>query len=109
MKDKKKINKFLRFCLFTLFAIYITLYVSNKYGYYEYKKYEQVTLTQEQILRFEEDIRNGIDISLDDYVLEKKDYDTNLTRAMDSVSMTISKSVSSAIKGVFSSLAEMIG
>lgn len=51
MKESKtKIQtKIFRLLLGISFTIYITTYISNKYGYYEYKKHEQATLTQEQI------------------------------------------------------------
>ena len=54
MKESKtKIQtKIFRLLLGISFTIYITTYISNKYGYYEYKKHEQATLTQEQIKKF---------------------------------------------------------
>ena len=65
MKESKtKIQtKIFRLLLGISFTIYITTYISNKYGYYEYKKHEQATLTQEQIKKFEQDVKAGKEIS----------------------------------------------
>ena len=54
MKKVKLRTKVFRISFIILFAIFITVFISNKYGYYEYRKHEQVTLTQEQIMEIEQ-------------------------------------------------------
>ncbi len=109
MKDKKKLNKVLRNFLFLLFFIYVTIFVSNELGYYDYQKTKQVTLTNEQIEKFEEDIKNGIDISIEDYVVDiKKDYQNTLSEASLGFSNFISKTVKKGTESVFNALGKFV-
>lgn len=50
-------------------------------GYYEAKLNEKTTLTEESIKKFEEDIRNGKEVDINDYVVEKnRDFSNNTTK-----------------------------
>ncbi len=107
--NKKKINKVLKFILFSLFAVFITIFLSNEYGYYEYQKAKQVTLTEEQIKKFEEDVKNGKDISIEDYsVNTTKNYQTSLSKAGLNLSNSISKIVKDSVEGFFNSISNII-
>ncbi len=91
--------------MFLLFAVFITMYFSNELGYFEYQKSKQVTLTQEQILKFEQDIKDGKDISLEDYVVDvNKNYQTSLSKTGLNVSNLLSKSVKSGVENIFKAL-----
>lgn len=111
MKDKKtKIqNKIFKLFLGVSFIIYITTYVSNKYGYYEYQKHEQATLTQEQIKKFEQDVKEGKDISLEDYLLNTdKNYQTKLSSMGLKISNGISDAVKIGVEKFFNSINEVV-
>lgn len=102
MKQVKMRTKVFRFTVIILFVIFITMFVSNKFGYYEYKKSEQVRLTQEQIRQFEEDVKNGKDVNLENY-LEKtnKNYQTKFSQLGLNVSNSLADAVSAGVNKFF--------
>ena len=102
MKNIKLRTKIFRLTLVILFAIFITVFISNKYGYYEYKKHEQVSLTQEQIKQFEEDIKNGENVTLEDY-LEKtnKNYQTKFSQLGLNISNALADTVKKGVDNLF--------
>jgi len=110
MKDKKKLaKKSFKLILLVLFAIYITVFISNKYGYYEYQKLKQVTLTQEQIKRFEEDVKNGVNVEIEDYLVDvNRDYQTNLSQAGLNLSNFLSKSIGKGINNFFGYINKLV-
>ena len=110
MKDKKKLaKKGFKLILLVLFAIYITVFISNKYGYYEYQKLKQVTLTQEQIKKFEEDVKNGVNVEIEDYLVDvNRNYQTNLSQAGLNLSNFLSKTIGKGINGFFGYINKLV-
>jgi len=109
-KDKKKLyGKFFKMTLMVLFAIFITIFISNEYGYFEYQKSMQVTLTQEQIKKFEEDVKNGKNVNVEDYLKETEiNYQTPLSQAGLDVSNFIAGFVKKGVDGFFSYINKLI-
>lgn len=107
MKVKLR-TKIFRLTVIVLFAIYITTYVSNKYGYYEYKKHEQVVLTNEQIKKFEDDIKSGKSIDLENYMVNNKNYQTNFSKMGLSISNIIADTVKNVMDDFFSKIGKMV-
>lgn len=110
MKDKKKkIDKAFKLIILVLFAIFLTIFISNKYGYYEYKKSKQVTLTQEQIKRFEEDVKNGVNVEIENYLTDiNRDYQTKLSQAGLDLSNSIAKVVRGGVNGFFKYINKLV-
>lgn len=77
--------------LITLIIIYLILYFANITGYYEYTNYNKTTLTNEQIKKFEEDIKMGNNIDINDYVVKKIDYQNKISKFNKEVSKTVNK------------------
>ena len=77
--------------LLILIFIYLVLYIINITGYYEYSNYTKTILTNEQIEKFENDIKNGIDIDINDYVIKKVDYNNKISRLNYKISSIINK------------------
>ena len=109
MKQVKLRTKIFRFTFVILFAVFLTMFISNKYGYYEYKKREQVTLTQEQIKQFEEDVKNGKNVDLENY-LEKtnKNYQTKFSQLGLNLSNTIADTVSKGVNKFFGYISKFV-
>ena len=105
MKNKKIKSQFFKILFIVLFAVFITIFVSNKYGYYEYKKHEKVTLTEEQIKKFEQDIKDGKNIDLQNYVVNDANYQTNFSQ----IGLNISNSIANTIKKGVDSLFGYMG
>lgn len=111
MKDKKNkiINKVFKMMLVILFAIFLTMFISNKYGYYEYRKSQQVTLTQEQIKQFEEDVKNGINVELENYLTSNtKNYQTPLSQLGLNLSNSIATAVRKGVDGFFGYINKLV-
>ncbi len=109
MKKIKLRTKIFRLSFIILFAIFITVFISNKYGYYEYLKHEQVTLTQEQIQRFEQDIKDGKYVDLEDYLGNtNKNYQTKLSQVGLNLSNSISNIIKSGVDSFFKYVSKFV-
>jgi hypothetical protein len=93
-----------------LFAIFLTLYVSQATGYYDYEQYKKVTLTKDRIAQFEQDVKDGKKINVEDY-LENVDIDhnNNASKAGLKISDTIKKYVRAGIDGTLSFFSLLLG
>lgn len=75
---KKNKNYFL-ISMLLIFLVFLILYISKESGYYEYKAHSKAALTQEQIKKFESDLSEGKNVTIDDYVVnDKVDYTTTV-------------------------------
>ena len=73
-KLNKSPNKLLKIVLL-FFVLFLIMYISKETGLYEYNTYTKTRLTNDAIAKFEKDINNGKNVSLEDYVSnEYKDY-----------------------------------
>ncbi len=74
MSKNKKLNKFFWYVFLILFMAFFTLYTAGRFGYYEYTQNEKKVLTEEQIKKFEEDVKSGKEIDIDKYLVVKEDF-----------------------------------
>ena len=80
MINKKKKNKGL-IILSILFSIYLIVLYSKSNGYYDYKEYNKMKMTDEAMKKFEEDVKNGENIDINSYIDNTyKDYSNSLTK-----------------------------
>ena len=63
-------NTLLKIALF-LFIIFLILYICKETGFYEYKAHNKSVLTSESLKKFENDVNEGKDVSLKDYVVDE--------------------------------------
>lgn len=109
MKKNKRLNKFFKSIIIILFIIYITIYISQKTGYYEYKNYQKTLLTNEQIKAFETDVKNGAEINIKDYIVNtNKNYQTNLSKMGLNLSNIISSCINKGIESSFDFLIKLV-
>ena len=59
------------------------------------------TLTEEQIKAFEEDIKNGKEINVKDYIINQKNYTNKLSNDIYKVSLRLEKGIDKTIKLIF--------
>ena len=79
---KKKKHNYLFIVTLILFGIYSAIYFSYKGGYYEVKNHDKMLLTEEAMKRFEDDVNNGKNISINDYIQnDYTDYSNKITNA----------------------------
>lgn len=96
------IEKSFKTTLIILFVVFITIYITHASGYYEYELHKKVELTNEQIEKFESDIKNNKNIDVNDYVGNTiEDYSNNFSDLSLSFSKFTSKYVKEGIKGIF--------
>lgn len=103
-----KVNLF-KFIFAFLLIIYLTLYFSSMTGYYEYQNYQKMTLTEEQISKFEKDVKEGKKVDVEDYIIkEKTDYNNKIADAGKKTSYVISNLMQTFLTKAFSFLADFI-
>ena len=103
-------KKFLIKAIFGIFFVaFVISYVIGESGYYEYELANKKYLTEEEMKKFEEDVRNGEDIDLKDYTVEtRKDYTNKFTDVVTNTSLTINEYLKKSIESVFGLLNKMI-
>jgi len=108
LEEKKKKTNYFKIVFIILFIVFISLYFMNVIGYYDVAR-NRTILTQEQITRFEKDIKEGNYIDLNDYLEEeKKEYDNgfsnlslNISNGIDTILNNGLKSALKAIEKLF--------
>lgn len=65
-------NGMFKFVFIILFVAFLTLYVSNQTGYFEYQQRQNVILTEEKIKQFEIDVKNGVKLDIEKYLEDTK-------------------------------------
>lgn len=105
--EKEKMNPFFK-ALIALFIVFIAFYIALESGYYPSRVEKKTILTNKDIYRFENDLKNGKELSKDGYIEKEKDYSnfvtktgTNLTYLFGKVIEEGSKGVSKTIKVLF--------
>lgn len=97
-KENKHISKF-SVVLIGSFIIFISLYITNISDINGYNNYKKMTLTKSSIRRFESDIKEGKDLSLDNYaVVNTKDY----SNVVSNTGLELGKSFSKIFEGFIS-------
>ena len=82
MEKKKNKGTWVLKLLGILFILYISLTIAISTGYYEAKLSEKTTITNEAIRQFEEDVRNGKNVDINDYLTDNyQDYSNQTTKA----------------------------
>lgn len=106
---KKWLNRIFKYLFVLSFIAFLTLYLSQATGYYEYENHQKATLTEEQIKQFEEDVKNGKNIKIEDYVEKTHvDYSNKASSMGNKVSDTINRSVKTGIEKIFGALNKLI-
>ena len=103
---KESIFKFILLCFIICFLVIL---FAGKTGYYEKKLRDNSILTEEQIKKFEEDLKNGKNVDISNYVInENKDYTTKLTSDVYSVSLKLEKTIDKIVKFIFNEVSKNI-
>ncbi|MEG0826152.1 MAG: hypothetical protein RR404_01645 [Bacilli bacterium] len=112
MKNEKKdkiYNNIFKIIFTVLLIAFITLYFSNETGYFEYGQRRKVTLTEEKIKQFEDDVKNGKNIDLEEYLKETtKNYNNKTSKLGLFLSSKIGEYVRNGIETAFNTLNELI-
>lgn len=108
-EKKKIIYKIFKKIFLGIFIGFSVLYFSQATGYYEYRLHEKVVLNQEQIEKFEQDIKDGKNIDIDEYTVEEvKDYSNSISNIGLKISDNIGETVKKSINSIFKYLSKMV-
>ena len=94
-------KKVFKITLFLLIGAYFVLYISYCNGYIERKNHEKTVLTDEMIMKYEEDLKNGVDVSKIDYIIEENNYSNFYTNMNLKIANRIEKGFDNVIKYIF--------
>lgn len=98
MEEKKNKNYLLK-GLIVSFVLFLIFYISKEAGYYEYKMYSKTKLTEESIKKFENDVNEGKDVSIEKYIAEEYvDYSNVFTDVGSSIGLFFENTMNSGIK-----------
>lgn len=101
-------KKTIKFTFIGLLGIFLLLFISYENGYYERINSEKALMTEEMILKYEEDLANGVDVSKEDYSIKKNDYTNLYTRTSLKVSSKVEDTIDSVIKFFFKKINDMV-
>lgn len=82
----KKIVKYIVVIIVIVF--FLLFLVGNRM--YKMELTEKRDLTEEQIIKFEEDVKNGVEIDMSKYIVKEKNYDNEITKINGNISSIIS-------------------
>ena len=105
MKKSKGIFKFFFLVLLT---IYTFLFFVVNAGYYEYESYSKKRLTDIQIKKFEQDIKNGVRIDLENYYTDDDSFNTGEKRLGLKISLLGSKLIKKGINTTFDLVSKLV-
>lgn len=108
--DKIKLaNNTFKFSFIAFLIAFTTLYISQATGYYEYEQHQKAILTEEKIKQFEQDVLDGKNIDINEYLTNTdKNYQNKVSRLGLNVSNQIGDVVKTGIEGIFKFLNKMI-
>lgn len=101
--------KVIKLVMITLVIAFMVTYIIGESGYYEYQLSSRKNLTEEQIQKFEEDVKNGVEIDLNEYLQnERIDYSSPFSRTTYKVSTKLNNYLKSGIETAFKLISKMV-
>ena len=98
MEEVKSSNKLLKILLF-MFVGFLILTISKETGLYEYQVHNKTILTKEAMLKFENDVEMGKDVSINDYLeSEYKDYSNIVSKTGSNLNKFVELFMNKGIK-----------
>lgn len=102
-------KKFGRMILILICFSFIVTYIIYETGYYEYKLQNRTVLTKEQMERFEKDVNDGKDVTLEDYFVETEvDYTNKLTDVTVNVSSKVNSYLKKGVELIFKQVNKLV-
>jgi len=103
----KKHNYFFKI-LFVFFIIFMALYIALESGYYDVKMSKKATITEEKLKEFEEDVKNGKEIDLKDYIInDTVDYSSYMSNVGNKIGNSLDKLMDGGIANFFKILGSL--
>lgn len=107
---KKNLTKISKKIWIMLLISFSAIYISEKTGYFEFQQHSKKEMTEIQIQKFEQDVKSGKNIDIDEYInYEKKDYSSPVSKVGDTISKNVSNIVNSSLDMTFKYLNKVMG
>lgn len=104
-----KNGKSFRFVVLMLFVVFAGFYIVSYSNYYDYDAKKRMTLTNDAIKQFEEDVSNGVNIDVKKYLsINEKHYNNKISKLTYKLSSTIGKTIDEALNTIFNKMAGAI-
>ena len=87
--------------ILVLFLLFLGIYFSGKNGYYESILNKKKNLTEEQIMKFEEDIANNIEVDLNEYIPKEQNNSNFVSKGAYNLSQILSNLLNERCKDVW--------
>ena len=88
-------------------VLYLSIFIANNTGYYSFGS--RTNLTNEQIKKFEEDVKNGVEVDLKDYLSDTNiSYQNNISKLGYNISSFIESLVRTGIFKIFDFFSDLI-
>lgn len=101
-------KKFLKPLVLIIIFSFLALYFFYTSGYSENKIRKEKELMEQMILKYEEDLKNGVDVSKENYVIQKPDYSNNFTNTTLRLSEKVCDIIDQSIKYLFKKMSNMV-
>lgn len=109
-EDKKKLcNKIFGRLFLGLLIAFMAIFLSSKTGYYDFELHNRTVLTEEKIKEFEQDVKDGKEINIKNYVISTTpNYQNKVSLLGNKVSTSFENLISSGIESAFSLLGKLL-
>ena len=101
----KKIFKYIPIILIIMF---LALFYSYQNGYYEKYTRDKINLTNKNIEQFEQDILDGKDVTIENYLQEEKNYETKTGSVSLKISNRLENAINKGIKLIFRKISSFV-
>ena len=100
--------KIIKYIPFIIIIIFLCLFYAYQNGYYEKYTRDKINLTNEYIEKFEQDVLDGKDITLENYLEQDKNYSTKISNISLKMSNKLEKIINSGIKYIFKKISSVV-
>lgn len=98
-------NNLIRIISLTLVFLFVGLYFASNAGYIDYQSRNKTVLTEEQIKKFENDVKENKAIDIENYITDKSDeYDNSISNLSLKISNTIGETFEQVLNYIFGKL-----
>ena len=108
MIEEKKNNYILLKIVLYLFVIFFIMYVTKGTVYFEHQNYIRKELTKESILQFEKDIKDGKDVTINEYKQDDYiDYSNFMSKTGTKINSIVESFMNDGIKKTLKVLSQL--
>lgn len=96
------------FFMTILVVLFLGLYISQMTGYYSYQESKKTQMTENAIKRFEQDLKDGKEINVKDYLEEEANYSNALSTLGMKTSRMIETLFDKTMNAIFNGISKTI-